>query len=97
MGVFNRLLSFSTSRGPSEPDRRDGPRVAVALTGRLSMSGCEDEVSVINLSGGGAMIESALGLRVGERSVLAIDGWGSVPVVVRWVAGRRVGIAFERE
>ena len=96
MGVFERLFTNPAHRSPVEAERRGAPRVPVALTGLLATSGCDDEVSVVNLSGGGALIETALALRVGDRSVLSIEGWGSVPVVVRWVAGDRVGVAFDR-
>ena len=96
MGVFHRLLSISANKGRSAPDRRGAARVAVAMTGLLSTCGCDEEVSVVNLSSGGALIESALPLCAGERAFLTIDGWGSVPVVVRWAAGRRIGVAFER-
>lgn len=92
MRVFERLFASSAP----EPERRGAPRVPVALTGLLSAGGCDDEVSVVNLSGSGAMLETALELRVGDRSVLSIEGWGSVPVVVRWVDGHRAGVAFDR-
>jgi chemotaxis receptor (MCP) glutamine deamidase CheD len=94
--VFERLFSSSATRSAAEPERRGASRVPVALTGLLSAGGCDDEVSVVNLSGGGAMLETALALRVGDRSILSIEGWGSVPVVVRWVDGHRAGVAFDR-
>lgn len=96
MGVFDRILAFQPDRHPSQPDRRDARRVAVAMTGLLSGSGCDEEVVVANLSGGGAMIETRLPLRVGERFDLSIDGWGSVPVVVRWAGDGRAGLEFQR-
>lgn len=96
MGVLNRLLPGFAAEACFDHDRREDPRVTVALTGRLSTGGCDEEVSVVNLSSGGAMLETAFVLRVGERSLLSIDGWGSVPVVVRWIAGCRAGVAFDR-
>ena len=96
MGVFDRILAFHPDRHPSRPDRRDARRVAVAMSGLLSGGGCNEEVVVANLSGGGAMIETPLPLQVGERFDLSIDGWGSVAVVVRWARDGRAGLEFQR-
>ena len=96
MGVFDRILPFHSDRDSSQPDRRDNRRVAVAMTGQLSGGGWDDEVSVINLSGGGAMIETEVPVRVNDRFDLSIDGWGSVAVVIRWTSDGRAGVEFQR-
>ena len=96
MRIFGRILTFPPGRGRVQSDRRGNRRVAVSMTGLLSGGGWKEEVSVVNLSGGGAMVETRLPLRLGERFDLTINGWGTVPVVVRWVSNDHAGLEFER-
>lgn len=66
------------------------------MAGVLTGSGDGQEVWVGDLADGGALVETSLPLRAGERLVLSIEGWPPVAVVVRWTDGNRAGLAFER-
>jgi len=96
MSILGFLTGAAHGTGPSGTDRRRHRRIAVALSGTLSGSGESDAVWVGDLADGGAMVETALPLEVGERLTLSIDGWPPVAVVVRWTDGDRAGLAFDR-
>jgi PilZ domain len=55
------------------------------------------EVSVINLSGGGAMIAASLDANIGERMDLHVGKGDVVQCVVRWKKGDRLGLEFAHE
>ncbi len=94
--MLQRFFGLAGGKSSQAADRRAGRRVTVALPGVLSGHGCADEVSVVNLSDGGAMIATTLPLVVNERFLLTVEGWGAVPVVVRWARQGHAGLAFER-
>lgn len=49
-------------------------------------------VKVVNVSGGGVMIESNILPRIGERIDLEFEGFDRLEAVVRWVRDGRVGL-----
>ena len=53
--------------------------------------------TLINLSGGGAMIEGAEGLKLWDRVLLQLGECGQVEAAVRWVRGERLGLEFAHE
>jgi hypothetical protein len=55
------------------------------------------EVSLINLSGGGAMIEGPVSARLWDRLTLVLGDFGEIECAVRWVRGDRIGLEFEHE
>jgi hypothetical protein len=55
------------------------------------------EVPVINVSPGGAMIESELDPRIGERLDIQFADCNRTRCSVRWVRGGRIGLEFEEE
>lgn len=57
---------------------------------------CHD-VSVLNVSSRGAMIESELLPRIGARLDIRFAGCNETSCIVRWVRGSRVGLEFEKE
>ncbi len=90
MGVLD-LISGPFSEAQAG-ERRRSVRVAVSLCGALALDGEEIEVSVHDLSSGGAQVEAPV--LVGERFVLRVDGWPPTPMVVRWAQDGRAGLAF---
>lgn len=59
--------------------------------------GRRQSVTLINLSGGGAMIEGAEGLRLWDRIELCLGEWSKVEAAVRWIRGNRFGLEFAHE
>lgn len=55
------------------------------------------KVELINVSGGGAMIEGKLDLKLWDRVELRLGEDGLVECVVRWIADPRVGLEFAHE
>ena len=49
-------------------------------------------VRVVNISGGGVMIESGIGPRIGEVIGLEFEGFDRIEAVVRWVKKGRIGL-----
>lgn len=54
-------------------------------------------VDLINLSGGGAMVEGNLKLALWDRVELEVGGNGRVECAVRWIRAKRVGLEFAHE
>jgi hypothetical protein len=54
-------------------------------------------VELINLSGGGAMVEGGLKLALWDRVELEVGENGTVECAVRWIRGKRVGLEFAHE
>lgn len=81
-----------------QSDHRDGDRHRLeAETATLVAHGQVQPVTLINLSGGGAMIEGAEGLRLWDRVELRLGGSNSVEAAVRWIRGNRFGLEFAHE
>jgi hypothetical protein len=49
-------------------------------------------VKVVNISGGGVMIESAIMPRIGETVGLEFEGFDRITAVVRWIRQGRIGL-----
>lgn len=63
----------------------------------LIHEGEKTPVQLINLSGGGAMIEGAPALRLWDRVEIEVGGCGRLEAIVRWVKDERVGLEFAHE
>jgi len=96
MGVFDRIMGSASQMHPVAAERRRKPRVAVALAAELVQGPERIEAQVLDLSTHGAMVETSVPLRPGERFVLRVDGWPDTPTEVRWAAGGRSGLLFGR-
>ena len=55
------------------------------------------EVSLVNLSGGGAMIEAELKARLWDKLTLVLGTHGEIECAVRWVRDNRFGLEFAHE
>lgn len=63
----------------------------------LLHAGHRQVVTLVNLSGGGAMIEGADGLRLWDEITLTLGECGKVSAAVRWLRGDRIGLEFAQE
>jgi methyl-accepting chemotaxis protein len=92
-GTVVRIIRTSTA----DVDRRHGPRLDVDISCRLSTAGMAPVTArVMDLSEGGARVESATPLPVGTRGTLGVDGVAmGLPFTVRDARGRLLGLAFE--
>jgi PilZ domain len=57
----------------------------------------EQPVDLINLSGGGAMIEAAFRPMLWDRVDLTLGACGTLECAVRWIKGDRLGLEFAHE
>jgi hypothetical protein len=55
------------------------------------------EVSLVNLSGGGAMIEADLEARLWDKLTLVLGDHGEIECAVRWLRDNRFGLEFAHE
>jgi hypothetical protein len=74
-------------------DRHEG----VAGVATLHFRGEEHQVTVVNISSRGTMIESAIVPRLGESVVIRFDGCSPVHAFVRWARDGRLGLNFGHE
>lgn len=66
-------------------------------TATLVVGRRKHEVELINVSGGGAMIEGQIELKLWDRVELQLGENGAVECAVRWIAAPRVGLEFAHE
>jgi hypothetical protein len=59
--------------------------------------GTTREVTLINLSGGGAMVEGPVTARLWDKLTLVLGDFGEVECAVRWMRGNRLGLEFAHE
>ena len=71
--------------------RLDNQKVELILAGRTLT------VTLVNLSGGGAMIEGADGLKLWDRVELGLAEDSRLDAVVRWARNGRFGLEFAQE
>ena len=64
---------------------------------RLTHDGKGCDVQLINLSGGGAMVEGAFEPKLWDRVELHLGENGTIECAVRWIKGGRVGLEFAHE
>ncbi len=68
-----------------------GEHAVVCFRGRLH------PVELINLSGGGAMVEGSFKPRLWDQVELNLGEHGSIDCAVRWIRGERYGLEFAHE
>lgn len=79
-------------------DTREGDRHRLSDDKVLaSHKGADHEVQLINLSGGGAMIDGAFEPKLWDRVELHLGDEGTIECAVRWIKGDRVGLEFAHE
>jgi hypothetical protein len=95
----DRLDSIEVARdAPRSADHRDGDRHRLAReTATVTYKGKQIEVELVNLSGGGAMIEAAIAPRLWDRVDLHLGEGSPIECAVRWLRGGRIGLEFAHE
>ena len=94
--------SFADMAIPREAARsanhRDADRHRLAEEEAVLIhDGREQAITLVNLSGGGAMLEGAAGVRLWDRVELQFGTCGRLEAIVRWVRGERIGVEFAHE
>lgn len=84
------------SRQRSDSRGEDRHRL-IGERARITHDGKTDEVQLINLSGGGAMIEGRLPVMLWDRVHLHLGEHGDIECAVRWIRDRRIGLEFAHE
>jgi hypothetical protein len=64
---------------------------------RITYNGSDLEVELVNLSGGGAMVEGAFEPLLWDRVDLHLGNHGTIECAVRWIREGRVGLEFAHE
>lgn len=94
-GLDSIAIAREESRRVStrEHDRQplDGQLVEASFRGRLT------EATLLNVSGGGAMIAARLRPNVAERIDLLLGDAGAIECRVRWLKNSRIGLEFAHE
>ena len=86
------------SATPSANDHRDEVRHRLAReTATIAYNGVTLEVDLVNLSGGGAMIEAAINPKLWDRVDLYLGEGSPIECAVRWLRGGRIGLEFAHE
>ncbi|OYX51718.1 MAG: hypothetical protein B7Y97_04300 [Sphingomonas sp. 32-66-10] len=70
------------------------PRVTTTLRARLRIGAVWHLVPLIDLSQGGAKVETDLPVELGQGVEIDIAGIGTLGAHVRWVRGERIGLIF---
>src|SRR4051794_22621608 len=77
-------------------DRRVYPRVPVALPAFLQAEGARHAVQIVDLSAGGAKLNSTISLPVGTAVTLDCGTLGRA-AVIRWQGPGALGLCFDSE
>lgn len=63
----------------------------------ITHNGCEHEVELINLSGGGAMLAASFTPKLWDQLELRIGEQGTIECAVRWIRNGLIGLEFAHE
>jgi hypothetical protein len=93
------LDSVSVSREEyRRGDTRDGDRHRLSDEQvRVTHGEQNHEIQLVNLSGGGAMVEGEFAPMLWDRVDLHLGENGTIECAVRWIKGQRVGLEFAHE
>lgn len=84
--------------GPRAIHQRNEDRhVLRGKKARADIGGNIHEVSLLNLSSNGVMIESGLDLAIGQEVFLSIEDCAPITTAVRWLRSGRIGLEFMAE
>jgi hypothetical protein len=95
----DRLVSVEIARDAGRSaDHRDEDRHRLAReTATIGYKGKKFEADLINLSGGGAMIEADISPRLWDRVDLYLGEGSPIECAVRWLRKNRIGLEFAHE
>jgi hypothetical protein len=63
----------------------------------LTHKGASRDAQLVNLSGGGAMVETDLDVKLWDRVDLCLGDHGMIECAVRWIRNGRIGLEFAHE
>lgn len=87
-----------TPGGPPANDHRNVLRHRLAReTATIEYQGAKSQVDLINLSGGGAMIEATVSPALWDRVDLYLGEGTPIECAVRWLRNGRIGLEFAHE
>ena len=90
------LLDFVARRIASpDCDRRRMPRIEIGRPSRASFAGQWADVTIREISPGGARIDAPFNLCRGDRLFLEIEGLGELASQVRWTKSPLAGLRFD--
>ncbi|MGI8931143.1 MAG: PilZ domain-containing protein [Sphingomicrobium sp.] len=98
-GQGGGLTAIEVSRDAARTaDHRDSDRHRLAReTASIGYKGKVSTVDLINLSGGGAMIEADISPRLWDRIDLYLGEGSPIECAVRWLRKKRIGLEFAHE
>lgn len=94
-GLLDVIVPRFESRQNHE--RTEDRRVLSGVEARISVGDLPFPVEVANLSSNGMMITCERIIPIGTEVEAEIDDCAAIPMVVRWVAGNRIGLEFVAE
>jgi len=101
MNKFRSTILGGASGAPAPPsanDHRDEVRHRLAReSATIGYDGATLDVDLINLSGGGAMIEADISPQLWDRIDLHLGEGNPIECAVRWLRGGRIGLEFAHE
>jgi hypothetical protein len=89
--MLTALIAMTGSSMRTRPSR-----ATVGMRAEIRVGTQQHKVWLMNLSGGGAMLKGAPAMTVGDALFLQFNGFRPIAAYVRWVAGDRVGVMFNR-
>lgn len=99
VGASDGLDAVAVSRSETRRgNHRDSDRHRLeSLRAIVRKGGRNHVVALVNLSGGGAMVEGAFKAVLWDKVTLVLGDFGDVECAVRWVRGGRFGLEFAHE
>jgi hypothetical protein len=99
MGYLGGLASIKIHREPQgfEERRREDRHTGLADSATLLFRGEAHQVTVVNISSRGTMVECTLYPRIGETMMVEFDQCSRIQAFVRWVRDGRIGLNFGHE
>ena len=93
-GPVSTLVDIEVAREERrKTNQRREDRIAGAVErATLTFRRKKSLVPVVNISGGGVMIESGIMPRIGETVTLQFEGFDPLDAVVRWIRQGRIGL-----
>lgn len=90
-------LAIPRTETRTSNQRREDRHLNLADKAELRFRGRRLDVSVVNVSRHGAMIEAPIEPRIGERMQIAFAGCNRTDCTVRWLRNGRLGVEFAQE
>lgn len=87
-------LSIRREEARRTDQRREDRLLNVVEKATITHRRRRSEVPVVNVSSQGALIESDIEARIGDRIDIAFAGCNPTACHVRWIKGRRIGLEF---